>query len=221
MSRVDQSTLRTTSNRHCPICSLLLPGIQQCISHLRQVHRNDTEFSLRSFISDDCSQTFKTFGGFNSHVYQKHRNCFGLAPVHLTESVSVVTTVNSLEPTIETFEPHGLTFDSPNSFQYTVHTLLGTDEAFQREQAARFLLKLREICNVSNKMVLVIMDAFKNLLDSSVATTTASIEDSLTNSGIDISTDVQDVMKTAPIHLKAVRPSTCRMCSSRRIFLYR
>ena len=198
MANVNSEDNFVVSNSRCPICSLLLPGIQQCVSHLRQVHRNDTDFSLRCFITDDCTQTFSTFGGFNTHVYRKHRDCFGLAAAHLTGSAGIAAVENSSEPTLGIFRSHQLSFDPHDSLQYAVRTLLGTDEAFQREQAAEFLLKLREVCNVSNRAVVVIMDAFRNLLASSVATITSSIEESLANSGIDISTDLQEIMNHSP-----------------------
>ena len=38
MASVNFHDSRLVSNRRCPICSLLLPGIQQCIRHLCQVH---------------------------------------------------------------------------------------------------------------------------------------------------------------------------------------
>ena len=199
MASVNFQDSSLVSNLRCPICSLLLPGIQQCIRHLRQVHRNDVDFSLRCFITDDCTQTFRTYDGFNTHIYRKHRDCFGLIASHTTEPAGVATAENSWEPaTPGTFEPNQLPFDSHNSLQYAIRTLLGTDEAFQREQAAQFLLKLREVFNVSNRTVVVIMDAFKNLLANSVATITASIEESLAASGVDVSADLQEILKHRP-----------------------
>ena len=187
------------SSIRCPICSLLLPDVQHCLSHLRQVHGNDTDFSLQCFITANCTQTFRTFGGFNTHVYRKHRDCFGLVIANLTESPDIATATISPEPTHGMFEPHDQhSLDSHDSLQYTVRTLLGTDKAFQKEQAAQFLLRLWEICNVSNRTVVAIMDAFKNLLASSVATITASIEESLANSGIEISADLQEVLNHSP-----------------------
>ena len=199
MANVNFENNFVVANIWCPICSLLLPDIQHCLSHLRLVHRNDTDFSLQCFITADCTQTFRTFAGFNTHVYRKHRDRFGLVIANLTKSPDTATTAISLEPTHGTFEPHDQhSLDSHDSLQYTVRTLLGTDKAFQKEQAAQFLLRLREVCNVSNCTVVAIMDAFKNLLASSVATITASIEESLANSGIEISADLQEVLNHSP-----------------------
>ena len=62
--------------RLCP-ASFVSRNLRSHISHLRQVHSNDPEFSLVCGIQH-CRQHFSTFGAFNSHVYCVHRASMGL-----------------------------------------------------------------------------------------------------------------------------------------------
>ena len=61
----------------CQLCSFLSPSLRAHISHLRQVHAKDSNFSLVCGIQQ-CDQRFSTFGSYNSHVYRVHRNSLGL-----------------------------------------------------------------------------------------------------------------------------------------------
>lgn len=61
----------------CSLCATRLPSLAFYISHLRLVHATDPNFSVKCGINH-CSSNFKSFGGFNSHVYRHHRDALGL-----------------------------------------------------------------------------------------------------------------------------------------------
>lgn len=62
--------------------------------------------------------------------------------------------------------------------------LLGVDEDQQQKEAATFLLKLKEVCNVSERTVTEVITGCRNLYTHSLAVVKASVKESLGNAGI-------------------------------------
>ena len=61
-----------TSSVVCVLCSSRSPSLSLWLSHLRQVHRTDTDISLQCPVRG-CSTTYKKVNSFCSHMYRQHR----------------------------------------------------------------------------------------------------------------------------------------------------
>ena len=62
--------------------------------------------------------------------------------------------------------------------------LLGMDKDQQQKEAATFLLKLKEVCNVSDRTVSEVIAGYQVLLKNSLVVTKASVKDTLGNAGV-------------------------------------
>ena len=175
----------------CQLCSLLSPNLRGHISHLRQVHSEDPGFSLVCGIQE-CSQRFTTFGAFNSHVYRVHRSSLGLDTTTLSvdllddddHSIPTGTTSETAMCPAYRFDDHIAT---PEDLQYDIGHLLGVNKEQQQKEAATFLLKLKEVCNVSERTIGDIITGCRSLVANSLAVVKASVKDSLGNAGMSIS----------------------------------
>ena len=67
------------------LCATRLPSLPSYISHLRLVHATDPNFSIKCGINN-CLSNFKSFRGFNSHVYCHHHDALDL----VTKSINTV-----------------------------------------------------------------------------------------------------------------------------------
>lgn len=171
----------------CPLCNLLSPNLRAHISHIRQVHSKQPNFSLVCGI-DQCPQVFTSFGAFNSHVYRKHRASLGLGTAEDEHEELIAD-----ESPLETPEGPSYSFvneDHPQEIQYDVWHLRGVDKDQQQRRAAKFVLKLKEVCNVSERTVGEVVTGYRSLLSHSIATVKASVKDSLGGAGLMIS-DIQ------------------------------
>ena len=157
----------------CQLCRLLSPDLRSYISHVRQVHSKDPNFSLTCEIRE-CSQQFSSFGAFNSHVYRAHRDSLGLntsanddaVHQHSSEAPtsSTLSATQSDFPVLYCFGDHEL----PEDLQYDIWHLLGVDQQQEQREAAKFLLKLKEICRVSEHTVNKVVSGYRRLFAHSL-----------------------------------------------------
>ena len=175
----------------CQLCGLLSPNLRSYVGHVRQVHSKDPNFSLICEIRG-CSQQFSTFGAFNSHVYRAHRDSLGLStsfddndtpdPEHSSEDPAT-STLQSEFPVLFCFE----NFEFPEDLQYDIWHLLGVDKQQEQREAAKFLLKLKEICRVSERTINVVITGYRHLFGHSLRVVKAGVKDSLGNAGVNMS----------------------------------
>ena len=182
----------------CSLCETRLPSLASYISHLRLVHATDPNFSIKCGINH-CSSDFKSFGGFNSHVYRHHRDTLGLvkSDQELPDPGNGSVANDSHSNTIDLpLSPHGSSsfqvesdnqFPEPQPMVYDIWHLLGISQEQQKRTAASFLLKLREVCRVSEKSIGDIIDGTTHLFNQAFMVSKAEISDTLGCDGIDVS----------------------------------
>ena len=66
-----------TSCYTCPLCSFLLPTVKLYVGHLRVTYAKEKTFSILCEVSG-CTEVFRTFSAFNSHIYHHHRAEVGI-----------------------------------------------------------------------------------------------------------------------------------------------
>lgn len=128
---------------------------------------------------------FPTFSAFNSHVYWAHRDSLGLdvfindgaGDQHLGEMPTTTCTHSPMQSgfPIYCFEDQ----DLPEDLQYDIWHLLGVDQQQEQREAAKFLLKLKEICRVSKRIVNEVVTGYRHLFAHSLHVVKSSVKDSL------------------------------------------
>ena len=199
---------KTAVIMECSLCRTRLPSLASYISHLRLVHANDRSFNITCGISN-CSSIFKSFGGFNTHVYRHHRDALGLEK-STDHDLGNSSTANSDYPSNIVDPPLSPPTGDYSSFQvsdlsrddatdqylpepinqeimYDVWHLLGISQEQQKRTAAAFLLKLREVCRVSEKSIGDIIDGTTQLFNQAFMVSKAEISDVLSCSGVNAS----------------------------------
>ena len=174
----------------CQLCHLFLPDLRANISHIRQVHAKQPNFSLVCGIQE-CSQQF------NSHVYRAHTDSVGLdtsvSPAEDPECLNQIPSCSSESAfPAYVFESN----DLPDEIQYDIWHLLGVEQQHEQREAAKFLLKLKEICRVSERTVGEVISSYRHLFAHSLRVVKANVKDSLGQVGVrmsDISGSFNDV----------------------------
>lgn len=169
----------------CQICCILSPSLKAHISHLRLVHSDDDRFSLTCGIQE-CDKQFTSFSGYNSHVYRVHRSSLGLNTINTADQES-----HSEDNLIQYDDLADDDFSFPNEpsendggIQHDVWRLLGVDEGLRRTEAATFLLKLKEVCHVSERTVDEVISGYQHLSTHSLRFVKASVREALGKAGI-------------------------------------
>jgi hypothetical protein len=204
---MDASANAGAESLSCQLCGYLSPTLRIYISHLRQVHSKDDKFSVICGIQQ-CRLRFSTFGAYNSHVYRMHRSSLGLNIARSNDERQIsepeVTESLSLEEVYQVPTYRFENSDPPEELQYDVWHLLGMDQDQQQKEAATFLLKLKEVCNVSERTVSEVITGYQGLLTNTLAVVKASVKDTLGNAGVCVAdiagldeafTNVQDVFQ--------------------------
>ena len=173
----------STATVCCQLCSLIFPHLRSYVSHLRQVHL-EGPFSKLDCVVQDCPQSFRTFGALNTHVYRVHRNQLGLD----TSSQPILHTEDEANVSVITPDYHCCSVGGvPDEIEYDVMQILGTDGSYQQREAAKFLLRLKEVRNMSDRAIADVIDGCKSLFTDSFSVVKVSIKDSLGRAGIDLS----------------------------------
>lgn len=71
------------------------------------------------------------------------------------------------------------TNDLPEEIQYDIWHLLGVERQHEQREAAKFLLKLKKICRVSERTVGEVISSYRHLFDYSLRVVKANVKDSL------------------------------------------
>ena len=67
--------------RQCHLCEYYCPSLRLFVSHLRLVHSQDPNFNIVCNIAQ-CTEVFRSFSAFSTHIYRKHRTSLGLEESH-------------------------------------------------------------------------------------------------------------------------------------------
>lgn len=113
-------------------------------------------------------------------MYRKHRATLGLGTAEDEHERNCE--LGADESPVEITEGPSYSFvneDHSQEIQYDVWRLLGVDKDQQQREAAKFLLKLKEVCNVLERTVGEVVTGYRNLLSHSMATVKASVKDTL------------------------------------------
>lgn len=117
--------------------------------------------------AEGCFQTFRTVSAYSSHVHRSHREQLGL---------SVPQETNEHDQRSSTFEYRfGKYPVGPDEIQYTIWHNLGTDSLHPQREAAKFLLKLKEVRHVSERTIGDVITGCKFLLSDSLSVVKASL----------------------------------------------
>lgn len=196
----------------CSLCATRLPSLVSYISHLRLVHATDPNFRVKCGINN-CLSNFKSFGGFNSHVYRHHRDALGLVKSVQGQDFNDDKAAddshrNTADLPLSPHEGSGYDYsifshhdDMPLeqsvSAMYDVWHLLGISQEQQKRTAASFLLKLCEVCRVSEKSISDIIDGTTHLFNQAFMVSRAEMSDMLSCKGADASS-IQSIMLPNP-----------------------
>jgi hypothetical protein len=139
-----------------------------------------------------CRQHFTTFGAYNSHVYRVHRASMGLQSPNYFSSLSSNHDQQETIPSTDAEEEVALAYCFENheptgDIQHDVWQLLGTSNAHQQKEAAKFLLRLKEVCSVTDRTIGEVIGGYQGLLSHSLSSVKASVKDVLGNAGISFS----------------------------------
>ena len=176
----------------CSLCATCLPSLPSYVSHLRLVHATDPNFSIKCGINN-CLSNFKSFGGFNSHVYRHHRDALNLVnePVNAVNSGSAAnfSPSNITDLSLSPHEDYDCSpvddMLEPPPRVYDMWHLLGISQEQQKKTAASFLLKLREVCRVSERSIGDIIDGTTHLFNQAFMVSRVEMSDMLSCNGAD------------------------------------
>ena len=176
----------TVERYSCCLCECSSPSLSLYISHLRLVHGKDSSFSVTCGI-DGCRDHFRTFSGFNSHVYRHHRSAVGVDATTEEEPdlTSPVPASFSLTAASDDYMETGAD-ESVRDLQ--LHTPGTTDTTVKETtavSAAKFLLHLREGRLISQVAVADVIAGCKSLCKKSVEKLRYGVKEKLLQAGID------------------------------------
>ena len=179
--------------RSCSFCKLCFQDIRNWLSHIRLVHGSDPDFSMQCGI-DGCSNIFRTFSGFNTHVYRYHRDKVCKEPVDTPQEVDIVV----LRPPVNDDDYsagagsrllHLAEFNDDESSAHVLEAdvaqLLGEDSEEQKKATALFLLEMREKFAVSQVAINGIVTGCEKLFTHLTERIEAGVMHHLSKSGVD------------------------------------
>lgn len=180
-----------SSVRLCPMCDYCCPSFQLFVSHLRLVHSTDSTFSVLCGI-EQCTDVYRSFAAFNSHVYRKHRVALGLEKPF---GCSEIPVENQFVP--NTTESTTLPSDHDeqqvhlNENDITVTTGLssatdtGEDVSERIKKSAEFLLTLSEGRQLSQVALNDVIKGCRSICDRVVSQVKEEAFIALKDAGID------------------------------------
>ena len=171
----------------CALCGFLSPSVALYVSHLRLVHSTDSTFHVSCNIAG-CSQEFRSFSAFNSHVYRCHRAAIGLE--HLTGAATTsqspshhnISTANSPESRrLSEYEDDKGQHDE--SSPQRVEDAFALDTTY-RQTNAEFIMKLSEGRQLSQVAVDDIIQGCREICKQ-MCTVKVNVVRVLSDAGID------------------------------------
>ena len=172
----------TGSAVECALCGARSPTLSLWLSHLRQVHRTDTNLSLHCPISF-CSKTFKKVNSFCSHMYRLHREA--IITKSGMESESASTAEQSETVATDFCSTSAAAGQMSEELQYDVHQLLGIDSLEQRRKSSLFLFQLKEERCVLQAAINDVVKGCKSVFEHTLCRVKAGVKHKLSQSGID------------------------------------
>ena len=156
----------------CNMCNAVLENFSQLISHYKRVHREDPNFFVICRI-DGCGQTYKTFYGYRSHINRRHKAILQVARdiqqpqdlvqnIHMESAEEEAGDVMAGEPLSDEDE-----VDAPG------------DQL--RSTSAAYLLRIKEMHNLSQTAVDDIVQSTNTLVSTAVKSVCVNIANQLQN----------------------------------------
>ena len=186
----------------CALCSSRFPTLSLWLSHLRQVHRTDTDISLQCPVRG-CSTTYKKVNSFCSHMYRQHRE--EITNREGSESASTfVGEQTSISETTGFSSTSATVGPISDELQHDVHQLLGIDSLEQLKKSSLFLLQLKEERLISQAAINDVVKGCKAVFEHTLGRVKAGVKYKLSQSGIDPCgiQDLEDVFSAVndPFH---------------------
>ena len=123
------------STCECPLCNFSAPSRSLWLSHIRNVHYNDTSFNLTCGINE-CTSTYTRCASFVSHVYRQHRD---IVVNQASTSACTNSDQGQLEPVYEYMTLSSMsTSEDRTSLQHAIDQILETDQEEQKKKGALF-----------------------------------------------------------------------------------
>ena len=200
------STDGTTNNNiiivECPLCGYFPPNLTLHISHLRLVHSGDLSFNIVCGIRG-CTETFRAFSAYNSHVYRRHRDALGLETFLDSDdmipgsSIGEEDTPTSVNAAIINDDDEAVTSVHEVAPVLTV-PMSDSGPISQSTRAAKFLLQLREGRRVSEVALTDVIDTCNVMCTQLVNDLKQEIREKYVQANVDIASIKGLAKQTTP-----------------------
>ena len=180
-ARARNCTEMATNKLQCQICGLVLLSLKLYVSHLRLVHAKDLNFNIMCGVSG-CREVFRAFSAFNSHIYRHHREAIGIGSTTEQELESLTSPLHSASE----YEAESVAAaaacnrDPPTAAPVSV---VGRN---MKEEAARFLLTLREGRQISQAAIDDVISGCKSLCQHTIMAMKGKVLDHVAEAGIEL-----------------------------------
>lgn len=170
-----------TNQLQCRICGLVLLSLKLYVSHLRLVHAKDPNFNVMCGVSG-CREVFRAFSAFNSHIYRHHREAIGIGSAMEQQLASATSPLHSAsEYEAESVAAAACDCDPP-----TTPVSVEVVRKNIKEEAARFLLTLREGRQISQAAINDVVSGCKSLCQHTIVAMKGKVLDHVAEAGIEL-----------------------------------
>lgn len=176
-----------TNQLQCRICGLVLLTIKLYVSHLRLVHAKDPNFNIMCGVNG-CREVFRAFSAFSSHIYRHHREAIGIGSAIVQELESSTSPVHPASE-YETESVAAAVCDPPDPVPSTTGAAPVNVEVVSRdmkEEAARFLLMLREGRQISQAAIGDVIRGCKSLYQRAIMAMKEKVLHHLAGAGVEL-----------------------------------
>ena len=152
-----------------PICGFVSLSLKLDVSHLRVVHAKDRAFNIMCGVGG-CREVFRAFSAFNSHIYRHHRDAIGISQFRDDSTVDLSDRSAIPACSVTEYDSHTFAFENNTCSSATKSTTrpIGIPPADMKEEAARFLLLLREGWQKSQVVITDVVTGCKNLCQHAI-----------------------------------------------------
>lgn len=179
----------------CPYCANFLGrSFKKLLSHIKFIHSHEPNFSIKCGY---CSQTFKKFNSFKSHIQRKKH--------YHEQSLNTEDDNDTNIPNAD--------FDDSESADGTLYEDGSDDDEETRENhvdtmtrnLALFLLKTKEENQISQNAMNAVLENTSDLVETSLESLKRQIVNCLGDSGVDVSSieGLKDVLEEQSIYSQA------------------
>ena len=187
----------------CTLCACLSPSLRLHISHLRLVHASDRTFQLTCNI-EECSEEFRSFSSYNSHVYRNHRRALGLEkdagfPCNRQPDVpSDAEILNVFHPCEIPSNDEGVILADNLDNQLPQDNHQTDHQTTSQIENAAFLLSLTEEHGVSQVAVNKIVSSCRQICQQSVTAVQRNLSEALRDEGITVLQKMKVALTSIP-----------------------